>query len=211
MHSTKPALHPLLSTGILLIIRTRDADTAYSIAKAAITGGVQNLEIPYAVPDTLHLVSRLVKDFSSEGVHVGVGTVLDEPSAYRAVEAGASMLISPSLSHGMIEVANRYQVASISGAMTPTEILETATAGADIVKLFPAEFLGPAYLKSIRTPLEQVPLSPTGGVDAENVSGWIAAGACCVGVSSFICKAGSNEEVTANTKQLLAAIQQARN
>lgn len=210
MHPTKSALDPILSTGALLIIRTPDADSAYDIAKAAVAGGIRALEIPYAVPGTLRLIERLVADFSADGVAVGVGTVLDEGSAYRAVEAGADILVSPGLSQGMLDVANRYQVTSVSGAMTPTEILRTAEAGADIVKLFPAEFLGPAYLKSVRTPLSQIPLSPTGGVDADTVGDWIAAGACSVGVASYICKAGDDAAITANSRKLLAAIEQAR-
>lgn len=210
MHPTKSALEPILSTGALLIIRTSDADSAYDIAKAAVAGGIRALEIPYAVPDTLRLVERLVTDFGADGVSVGVGTVIDEVSAYRAVESGADILVSPGFNQGMLDVANRYQVTSVSGAMTPTEILRTAEAGADIVKLFPAEFLGPAYLKSVRAPLSQIPISPTGGVDADTVGEWISAGACCVGVASYICKAGDATAITASSRTLLAAIEQAR-
>lgn len=210
MHPTKSALEPILSTGALLIIRTADTDGAYEIAKAAVAGGIRALEIPYAVPNTLRLIERLVTDFSDDGVAVGVGTVIDEMSAYRAVEAGADILVSPGFNQGMIDVANRHQVTSVSGAMTPTEIMRTAEAGADIVKLFPAEFLGPAYLKSVRTPLSQIPISPTGGVDADTVGDWIHAGACCVGVASYICKAGDAAAISANARKLLAAIQQAR-
>lgn len=207
---SKTALKPLLETGALLIVRTSEPSDAIRIARAAVQGGIRALEIPYAVPDTLELVRELVNMFSDDGVAVGVGTVLDEISAYRAIEAGASILVSPTLNRKMIEVANRYQVTSISGAMTPSEIMDTATAGADIVKLFPAEFLGPNYLKSISTPLGQVPISPTGGIDDTTAAKWIDAGACCLGVSSFICKAPTDEEITSRATDLLNAISNAR-
>lgn len=203
-------LTTIRETGIILIIRTADADSAYDVAKAAIAGGIRALEIPFAVPGALHLVERLVRDFDDDGVVVGTGTVLDGNAAYASINAGARLLVSPSLNESMLEVANRYQVVSVGGAMTPTEIINTATLGADMVKVFPAEFLGPAYLKSVKVPLPQVSMVPTGGVDPTTVKDWFGAGASAVGVASYITKAGSADAITANSRELLDAIKQAR-
>src|SRR3954451_19351188 len=89
---------------------------------------------------------------------------------------GATFLVSPQLNPEMLRVANRYQVPTISGAFTPTEILESAEAGADIVKLFPTENAGIAYAKAVLAPLAHVPIMPAGGVTLDNVAEWFAAG-----------------------------------
>lgn len=124
------------------------------------------------------------------------------------------MLVSPQLNPEMIAVSNRYQTVSISGAYTPTEIVNTVQAGADIVKLFPAEFLGPKYVKTVMAPLPHVPLAPTGGVTPDNVLDWFDAGVTAVGVGSFITKAaadnGDYQRVVEAAKTFVAAIDNAR-
>lgn len=201
-------------TGTVLIVRLDSASDAVDVARAAIDGGIRAVEITLSVPGALDIVSTLAQEYRHHGVLVGAGTVLDGPSAYRAIEAGAELLVSPHLSPEMITVANRYQAVTMSGAFTPTEIVNTVEAGADIVKLFPAEFVGPRYVKTVMAPLSRIPLAPTGGVTADNVDEWFAAGVTAVGVGSSITKAaadtGDLQSVTQAAKTFLAAVDQAR-
>ena len=207
-------LKAIYECGMIAIIRSDDAEDAYKIAEAAIAGGARALEIPFAVPDVLTIIKKLTSKYSSQGIVIGVGTVLDAENASAALLAGAEMLVSSSFSADMIRIANRYQAITVSGAMSPTEISDSMAAGADIIKLFPAEFYGPKYVKTLRAPMPTAPIVPFGGVTPDNVGEWLAAGCVAVGVGSYIAKAhkkdGDYGKVTQATKEFLAAIAKAR-
>lgn len=185
------------------------------MAKAAVDGGIRALEITLSVPNALDVIRQLRAEFDGSGVVVGAGTVLDAQAAFACVQAGAQVLVSPNLNRGMLEVANRYQALSISGAYTPTEIADTLSAGADIVKLFPTLNAGPKYVKTVLEPLPQTPILPAGGANAANVAEWFAAGVVAVGVGSSITKAarpdGDYARVTAAAEEFLAAISHTTN
>ncbi|MDU0968380.1 MAG: 2-dehydro-3-deoxyphosphogluconate aldolase [Actinomycetaceae bacterium] len=210
MDTKASRIHSIESTGVVLIVRTDSPESAYDVAEAAVEGGIRALEVPYAVPDALKVIERLAAKHDGDGVVVGAGTVLDAGSAYAAVSAGAQLLVSPVVTQEMLTIANRYQCVSVGGAFTPTEMLQTAELGADIVKLFPAEMFGPSYLRSVHTPLGQLPIMPTGGVTTDNVGEWFAAGAFSVGISSYICKAPSLAEATDRSRSLIDTIASVR-
>lgn len=207
-------LKAIADTGILLIIRLDDEHDALSVAEAAIAGGIKALEITLSVPNALGIITTLAKKYKQDGILIGAGTVLDAETARAAILAGADLLVSPNVTKGMIDVANRYQAVSVCGAYTPTEVMQALELGADIVKLFPAEMAGPSYVKTIRAPLEQAPIAPTGGVTPENVKDWFAAGCVSVGVGSFISKAaqgsGDYQKVTEAAQIFLKAVADAR-
>lgn len=207
-------LKKINDTGILLVIRLDDEQEALKVAEAAIEGGILALEITMSVPNALGIIKTLSEKYEEKGVVIGAGTILDAETARAAMLAGATMLVSPQLNPEMIKMANRYQAVSISGAFTPTEILETLEAGADIVKLFPAEFLGPAYVKTVKAPLSQTPILPMGGITPENAKEWFNAGACCLGIGSFITKAaqkdGDYTKVTEAAKLFLKVAKESR-
>jgi 2-dehydro-3-deoxyphosphogluconate aldolase/(4S)-4-hydroxy-2-oxoglutarate aldolase len=209
------AWRAVTESGTLLIERLGDADEALNVARAAIDGGVRAIEVTLSVPGALDVIERLARQYAGCGVAIGAGTVLDAPAAYACVQAGAHILVSPNLNPDMLTVANRYKVLAIGGALTPTEIVNTLTAGADMVKIFPTTSIGPAYVKAVREPLPQAPIVPTGGVTVGNVADWFDAGAVAVGVGSTITKAarvdGDYSRVTAAAKQFLAAIRDIRN
>lgn len=214
MYTKLKNLNQIVDSGIVLIVRLGTKEESIKVAEAAIAGGIKVLEIPMAVPNALEVVKYLSEKYASQGVIVGVGTVLDAETARAAILNGAQLLVSPNLNPDMIKVANRYQVVTLSGAFTPTEIQNTLEAGADIVKLFPAEFVSPAYVKSILAPLSHAPISPTGGVTPQNVGEWFKAGAVCVGVASYITKAhakdGDYSKVTAAAREFIEAVQKAK-
>ncbi|WP_110955569.1 beta/alpha barrel domain-containing protein [Anaerosinus massiliensis] len=207
-------LKTIYEGGMIVIVRADDPEDTYKIAEAAIAGGARALEIPFAVPDVLSIVKKLSGKYSSQGVVIGVGTVLDAEHAAAALLAGAEMLVSSSFDAGMIRMANRYQAITVSGAMSPTEIAESMAAGADIIKLFPADFYGAKYVKTLRAPMPTAPLVPFGGVTPENVGSWFEAGCVAVGVGSYITKAhkkdGDYGKVTKAAETFLEAIRAAR-
>lgn len=211
MYQKLATLNQIVDTGVVLIVRLESQEESIKVAEAAIEGGIKVVEIPMAVPNALDVVKYLSDKYADKGVVVGAGTVLDAETARAAILNGAKLLVSPNLNPDMIKMANRYQVVTMSGAFTPTEIQNTLEAGADIVKLFPAEFLNPAYVKSILAPLSHAPVSPTGGVTPDNVGEWLKAGAQCVGVASFITKAakadGDYTKVTKAAQAFVEAIQ----
>ncbi|ADZ90685.1 MULTISPECIES: bifunctional 4-hydroxy-2-oxoglutarate aldolase/2-dehydro-3-deoxy-phosphogluconate aldolase [Marinomonas] len=207
-------LKAIADTGILLIIRLDDESEALAVAEAAIAGGIKALEVTLSVPNALGVISTLSKKYKDQGILIGAGTVLDAETARAAILAGAELLVSPHVTTSMIQMANRYQAVSVCGAYTPTESVAAIEAGADIVKLFPADMLGPKYVKTIKAPLEQAPIAPTGGVTPENAREWFAAGCVSVGVGSYISKAaqgtGDYSKVTEAAKTFLAAVKDAR-
>lgn len=207
-------LQTIDESGAVLIVRLPDADTAERVAHAAIEGGFRALEITLSVPGAVDLIRQLAAQYEADGVVVGAGTVLDGYTAHECIRAGARFLVSPQLNREMIRVANRHQVPTVSGAFTPTELLESAEAGADILKLFPTEGAGIPYTKAVLAPFAQLPIMPAGGVTTENVAQWFAAGVACVGVGSAVTKAwqpdGNYGRVTTAARDFLAAVGDAR-
>jgi len=212
MNGKLRTLNHIIDDGTIVIVRLDDADEAYRAAAAAIEGGIRAIEITLSTPGALRVIEQLVESHGSRA-SIGAGTVLDASSAYASISAGASFLVSPHLSREMIRTANRYQVPTISGAYSPTEIVESIEEGADIVKLFPAE-IGPEYAKAVLAPLAHVSLMPAGGVTPANVNTWFDAGVCAVGAGSAITKAarpdGDYTRVTTAARDFLAAVRDAR-
>ncbi|MET0318231.1 MAG: bifunctional 4-hydroxy-2-oxoglutarate aldolase/2-dehydro-3-deoxy-phosphogluconate aldolase [Rhodococcus fascians] len=203
-------LTEIYASGTVLIVRLDDAEKAYEVATAAIRGGIRAVEITLSMRSALRTIERLANEHAGTGAVIGAGTVLDAQQAQSCIDAGATLLVSPNLDRGMIAHANRHQVVTVSGAFTPTEIVDTATAGADIVKLFPAEFHGPAWAKTVLAPLAHIPLMPSGGVRADNVRDWFDAGVACVAAGSAVTKAGDASAVEAAAAKFIRAVEQAR-
>ena len=215
MLSKQQGLQYIRGSGVLLIIRLPDGDDAYQVAKAAIHGGIRALEVTYSVPGALDIITRLAKEHGDD-VLVGAGTVVDEPSAVAAIKAGAGLLVSPHVAPGMLSVAKAHDAISVCGAYTPTEMVAAVDGGADIVKFFPAEFGGPAYVKAVTAPFPNIPILPTGGVSIDNIKQWLDAGVCALGVGSFVSKAGADRRprdygrVSAAASEFLKAVEGAR-
>jgi 2-dehydro-3-deoxyphosphogluconate aldolase / (4S)-4-hydroxy-2-oxoglutarate aldolase len=176
-------LQQVLDGGIVAVVRSPDSPQLVEVARALLEGGVRVLEITFTVPDALEVI-RQVRRALGDQVLLGAGTVLDPETARSALLAGAEFIVAPTLNLEVIRLCHRYDKLVMPGALTPTEILSAWEAGADIVKVFPAEVGGPAYLKAIRGPLPQVRLMPTGGVDLNTAADFLKAGACCLGVGS---------------------------
>jgi 2-dehydro-3-deoxyphosphogluconate aldolase/(4S)-4-hydroxy-2-oxoglutarate aldolase len=178
-------LQRILDSRIVAVIRAESGDSLVDVAEALLAGGVQVLEVTFTVPGAIRVVER-VADRMGDRVLLGAGTVLDTETARAALLAGAQFIVAPTTNVDVIRLCRRYDKLVMPGAFTPTEIVTAWEAGADIVKIFPADVGGPAYLKAIRGPLPQVRLMPTGGVDLQTAADFLRAGACALGVGGSL-------------------------
>jgi 2-dehydro-3-deoxyphosphogluconate aldolase/(4S)-4-hydroxy-2-oxoglutarate aldolase len=179
--SKETHLRQVIECGIVAVVRSRDSLQLVEVAKALAEGGVNIVEITMSVPDALDVV-RQVRKTLGDRIFLGAGTVLDPETARAALLAGAEFIVAPTLNLDVIRLCQRYDKLVMPGAFTPTEILTAWEAGADIVKVFPAEVVGPAFFKAVRAPLPQIKLMPTGGVDLTTATSFLKAGACCLGI-----------------------------
>lgn len=169
---------------LVVVIRTRTPAEAFEAARACIRGGVRLVEITFSVPDAHEVIRRLA---NHEGVTLGAGTVLSIEEARRALDAGASYIVSPHLDEEIVRFTKDAGAVSVPGAATPTEIMRAHRAGADIIKLFPfVELGGLGFLKTIRGPLPFVKYMPSGGVTLANFADYLAAGVSGIIVGSAI-------------------------
>jgi 2-dehydro-3-deoxyphosphogluconate aldolase/(4S)-4-hydroxy-2-oxoglutarate aldolase len=179
--SKETDLRRVLDCGVVAVVRSPDGQQLVEVARALADGGVTVVEITMTVPDALDVV-RQVRRALGDRLLLGAGTILDTETARAALLAGAEYLVAPTLNFEVIRLCQRYDKLVMPGAFTPTEILAAWEAGADIVKVFPADVLGPAFFKALRGPLPQIRLMPTGGVDLKTAADFLRAGACCLGV-----------------------------
>jgi 2-dehydro-3-deoxyphosphogluconate aldolase/(4S)-4-hydroxy-2-oxoglutarate aldolase len=163
------------------ILRTHDRTAAVAAMEAAVAGGFRVVEFTLTIPDAYGLIEEFAR---RDGLVVGAGTVLETEQARRAVEAGASFLVSPVTDEAVIAAAGELGVAAMPGAHTPTEMLRAHRAGAQLVKLFPVPAGGPVWLRSVLAPLPFLKVVPTNGVDAANVAAWLEAGAWAAGFTT---------------------------
>jgi|SRR5262245_678511 len=174
-------LQQVLDAGIVAVVRAPDPGGLVEVIRALVAGGVTVAEVTLTVPNALDIVRR-AKEALGDSVLLGAGTVLDPETCRAALLSGAEFIVGPTLNLDVIRLCRRYDKLVIPGAFTPSEILAAWEAGADIVKVFPAEVVGPAFFKAMRGPLPQIRLMPTGGVDLNTAADFLKAGACCLGV-----------------------------
>ncbi|MGP8260888.1 MAG: bifunctional 4-hydroxy-2-oxoglutarate aldolase/2-dehydro-3-deoxy-phosphogluconate aldolase [Acidobacteriaceae bacterium] len=204
-------LKSLREIGLVPVLRAESETQALALAAAVAAGGVNVLEVTMTVPGAFRVMRRLTKELPN--ILIGAGTVLDAETARLCILEGAEFVVSPALKIATIEMCHRYGVPVIPGALTPTEILTAWEAGADVVKVFPASSLGGAkYLKSIKAPLPQVELIPTGGVSLATAAEFLEAGAFALGVGADLVNPkaiaeGHPETITENARKYLAIVQ----
>ncbi|MGE5140377.1 MAG: bifunctional 4-hydroxy-2-oxoglutarate aldolase/2-dehydro-3-deoxy-phosphogluconate aldolase [Rudaea sp.] len=201
--------------GIIAIVRFDSSEELIQVARAIRKGGVRAIEFTMTTPNALEMIECSAREFGDD-VLLGAGTVLDQETARAAILAGAQFIVAPTLNQQVIELCHRYSKVVVPGAFTPTEILSAWEMGADLVKVFPAEFGGPEYLKAVRAPLPQVKLVPVGGVSLENAGAFIKAGASAIAVGGNLVKksaiaAKRFDELTGLAQQFVDAVARARN
>ncbi len=204
-------LNTLRKIGLVPVLRAESEEQALALATAVAAGGVTVMEVTMTVPGAIRVMRRLAEQ--RPDLLIGAGTVLDAETARMCILEGAQFVVSPALKIATIEMCHRYGVPVIPGALTPTEILTAWEAGADVVKVFPASSMGGAkYLKSIKAPLPQIELIPTGGVSLATAAEFLEAGALALGVGADLVNPkaiaeGHPETITENARKYLAIVQ----
>ncbi len=213
MHKAE-VLRVMQAVGVVPVLRAQSIATALALADAIAAGGVTVVEVTMTVPHALEVIHRLVHD--RPDILVGAGTVLDPETARMCLLEGAQFIVSPAVNTKTIEMCHRYSAAVLPGGLTPTEIVTAWQAGADVVKVFPASAMGGAkYLKSLKAPLPQIELIPTGGVSIATAMDFLESGAFALGVGADLVDAkamaeGRPEAVTATALRYLEIVQEFR-
>jgi 2-dehydro-3-deoxyphosphogluconate aldolase/(4S)-4-hydroxy-2-oxoglutarate aldolase len=207
-------LAQLKQTGIVAVIRAERGELLADVAEALVAGGVDVMEVTFTVPKA-HQALEQVAGRLGDRVLLGAGTVLDPETARIALLSGAEFVVSPTVNLDVIRLCRRYDKMVLPGAFTPTEILTAWEAGADVVKVFPSDVTGPAYLKAIKGPLPQIRLMPTGGVNLQTAAACLHAGAFALGVGGSLVDpravaAGELAKIEQLARQFVEVVRQAR-
>lgn len=206
-------LKKITDVGVVAVVRAESAEQAIKIAEACREGGIPAIEITFTVPYADEVIRELSKAYKGGEMIVGAGTVLDAETARIAILAGAQYIVSPCLDEETIKLCNRYQIPVMPGCVTIKEMVTAMELGADVIKVFPGEMVGPSYIKAVKGPLPQAPLMPTGGVSLDNTAEWIKNGCVAVGVGGSLtagAKTGDYEAVTETAKKFVEAVKNAR-
>ncbi len=191
--SKREVIERMRTTGVVPVLRGSSVEEGLGLARAIAAGGIDVLEITLTNPHALEIIRTLRHEDPS--LLVGAGTVLDAETARACILEGAQFIVSPSTNLETIALCRRYSCTVLPGALTPTEIMTAWEAGADIIKLFPANAMGgAAYLRSIRAPLPQVQVIPTGGISLANAKEFLEAGAVALGVGADLADAGAIQQ-----------------
>ena len=206
----KAAILQKLSTEkVIALIRADNPSGLLDCAKALAEGGLTSIELTMTTPGAIRLLEKATAEMPD--FLFGLGTVLDAETARAGILAGARFIVTPALRPDVITHCQRYSVPVFSGALTPTEVVNAWECGADAAKIFPAEFFGPSYIKSLKAPLPQIEFVPTGGVTSDNVADFIRAGAFATAAGSSLVEAKAFKEknwaaVTAKARAFVAAV-----
>lgn len=204
----------LTDPGIIAVVRAQKREQVLPLTEALIAGGVNAIEITLTTPDALAVIQETSERFADQAV-IGAGTVVEANQCRSVLACGADFVVTPLARPDFVPIIYTANRVSIIGAFTPTEAHWSLQAGADFVKLFPAEVLGPAFVRAVRAPIPELKFIPTGGVTLENLGEWFAAGCPAVGVgsalvSSKILSQGDWAELTRRAQDYVAAARAAR-
>jgi 2-dehydro-3-deoxyphosphogluconate aldolase/(4S)-4-hydroxy-2-oxoglutarate aldolase len=185
--SRKDLLTRISTEQIVGVVREDSAEAAEAVADAYARNGIRIVEITLTTPDAIDLIATMVQRYGGDGVTLAAGSVRSTNDAALARRAGAEIIVSPHTDHRVIEYANENDLVSVAGAGTATEIIRAWEAGADLVKVFPAHFLGgPDFIRTIRGPIRDIPLVAGGPVPLDQIDPYLDAGCVAVNLGSSL-------------------------
>ena len=202
-------INKVINTGVVSVVRADDMEKATAIINGCMLGGINAIEVTF----TMDFALELLEKYRYTSAVLGAGSVFDSETARLAILSGAEFIVSPSFDLDTAKLCNRYHIPYIPGCMTITEVVTATTIGCDIIKLFPASQMGPGFIKSIKAPLPNVQIMPTGGVDINNIGDWIKAGSICVGIGGEFTKLadfGKHEEIASVAKAYVDKVKEAK-
>ncbi len=214
MRAKSEVLRLLRDPGVIAVVRAPRAELVTPLARALLAGGVIAIEVTMTTPNAIEAIRAAHAALGAEAL-LGVGTVMDAATATAAVQAGAEFVVSPITRREVADAARALDRPVMLGAYTPTEAQAAFEMGADFIKIFPADTLGPAYIKALRAPLPHLQIVPTGGVDLETIGPFLKAGCVAVGAGSSLVPAQALKdenwaEITRLAKAFVAAAQAGR-
>lgn len=188
-------LSALEKNGIVAVLRAESVEKALKISDALIAGNIKSIELTFTVPNAVQAIERLVKKYEKDDeLLIGAGTVLDAHSAHDAITAGAKFIVAPTFDEKTAELCNLYQIPYIPGCMTVNEMKTAMQAGSELVKLFPSNIVGSAFVKDVKAPLPQLEIMPSGGVNLDNLADWYQAGCKVIGVGGSLLKPAATND-----------------
>ncbi|MCL1632890.1 bifunctional 2-keto-4-hydroxyglutarate aldolase/2-keto-3-deoxy-6-phosphogluconate aldolase [Sporolactobacillus sp. CPB3-1] len=189
-------LSSLEKNGIVAVLRAESVNKAINISDALIEGGVKSIELTFSVPDADVAIKKLVAKYQNDPeVVIGAGTVLEAYSAHKAIFSGAKFIVSPTFDEETAGLCNLYEVPYIPGCMSVNEMKTAIKAGSEIVKLFPSNVVGPAFIKDVKAPLPQLEIMPSGGISLDNLEDWYKAGCRVIGVGGSLLKPATDFDI----------------
>ena len=200
----------IITAGAIALLRLPESRAVIPTAEAILQGGVTVLEITLTTPGATSAIKQLSGQLPQHTI-LGAGSILSLDDVARSVDCGAKFIVSPITTPQIIECAHDHGLPIVAGALTPNEIFHAQEMGSDLVKVFPAGFWGPRYIKAVLAPMPHLRLCPTGGVTPENAGQWIQAGAKVVGVGSALADpvtvaAGNYAEITRRARRLVKSV-----
>lgn len=181
----KKIVDRIIEEVVIAVVRVEDTDKLLPIVQAIYNGGISLVEFTMTIPNAFEMIKKIDMEFEGN-ILLGVGSVLNAKDAELAIRAGAKYVVSPILDTEIINMAHKYDVPGIPGCFTPTEIYNAYKADADLIKIFPANITGMEFIKSVKAPIPNLKLIPTGGVSLTNAKDWLEAGASAVGIGSSL-------------------------
>jgi 2-dehydro-3-deoxyphosphogluconate aldolase/(4S)-4-hydroxy-2-oxoglutarate aldolase len=213
-------LNTIVDTGLVPVFYNADVEVAKNVVRACVAGGARVVEFTNRgdfAPEVFKELSQYLRKEAPE-IILGVGSVIDEPTAAMYIAYGANFVVGPVLNEAVARLCNRRKVAYVPGCGSASEVSYAEELGVEIVKIFPGRSVGgPDFVKSVLGPCPWTRIMPTGGVDAteESIKAWFEAGVSCVGIGSKLIRkdlvaAGNWEEITHKVRQVLDWIKEAR-
>lgn len=201
-------LQRLKAVKVIALIRADSSGSLVECARALVAGGLNAIELTMTTPGALEMTAKVAREMPD--VLLGLGTVLNAATARAGIAAGAKFIVTPAVRPDVIAVCRESGVPILCGALTPTEAITAWDLGADVIKIFPAEYFGPAYIKSLKAPFPNLEFLPTGGVTPETVGDFLRAGAFATAAGSALVspaalKSGDWAAITERAKQFVAA------
>lgn len=199
----------LYEVGALAIVRAETITRASEIAKGCIDGGVPVMEMSYTLANAGEIIQQL-KEIYGEQLCVGAGTVLDEETARHAILHGAEFIIAPNYNESVAKMCNRYQIPYAPGCTSISEAVKALTFGAAFIKAFPiSDFYGPKLVKVFKTPIPDMPILASGGINLENLASWIANDVDVCGFGGLLTN-GTSEDIKKNAQEIRRIIDETR-
>jgi 2-dehydro-3-deoxyphosphogluconate aldolase/(4S)-4-hydroxy-2-oxoglutarate aldolase len=207
-----PKLDALKKVRVVAVVRAPSAELALRASETLVDNGITGIEITFTTPDAASVIKKCRDNFGDRAL-VGAGTVITSEQLHAAIESGAQFLVSPGTDEVLTRAMLETGLLTMTGALTPTEVMTANRLGVHVIKVFPGSLGGPSYLSALRGPFPDLKFMPTGGVSSENVGEWFRHGAFAVGaggdlVSAKALQEGNMEEIARKAKEYIAAFAQ---